>query len=90
MPSPVTGDALADYLRALAQAQAARADALQAQGEALRAQQTLQQAVSIAQQAQGALSALVSAAAKDSAAPDGWRLQLDGTWAPPAEAQGAP
>jgi hypothetical protein len=69
-PLPVTGDALNAYLRALAEAQAARADALQAQNEA-----------------QGALSALVSAAAKESAAPDGWRLGLDGKWAPPAEAQ---
>lgn len=85
---PVTGDALADYLRALAQAQAARADALQAQAEALRAQQELQQAVSVAQQAQAVLSALVNARAKDSAAPDGWRLGLDGRWsAPAAEAQ---
>ena len=72
----MTGDALTAYLRALAEAQAARANALQAQVEALRAQQ-----------AQGALSALVSAAAKESAAPDGWRLGLDGKWAPPAEAQ---
>jgi hypothetical protein len=86
-PLPVTGDALNAYLRALAEAQAARADALQAQNEALRAQQALQQAIERAQQAQGALSALVSAAAKESAAPDGWRLGLDGKWAPPAEAQ---
>jgi hypothetical protein len=74
----------------LAEAQAARANALQAQNEALRAQQALQQAIQQAQQAQGALSALVSAAAKESAAPDGWRLGLDVVWAPPADPQGAP
>ena len=86
-PAPVVGEALAAYLRTLAQAQAARADALQAQGDVMRAQQALAQAIERAQQAQAALSALVSSQAKKSAAPDGWRLGLDGVWLPPAEAQ---
>jgi len=82
-PKVVAGDALNDYLRALAEAQAARANAETARANAIQAQATLAAAVRAATDARTVLAAVVSRLAAESGAVEGSALGLDGAWRAP-------
>ncbi len=83
-PTKVAGDALADYLRALVESQAARANAETARANAIQAQATLSEAVRAATDARTVLAAVVSRLAADSGAVEGSALGLGGEWRAPA------
>ncbi len=82
-PKAVEGDALNDYLRALAEAQAARANAETARANAIQAQATLAEAMRAATDARSVLAAVVSRLAAESGAVEGSASGWDGVWRAP-------
>ncbi len=80
VPKAVAVDALNDYLRALAEAQAARANAETARANATQAQATLAEAIRSATDARAVLGAVVTRLAAESGAVEGSALGLDGVW----------